>query len=72
MRKLFFALAAMMIMTAGTIVYESASFAQNSNSSTTNVGNSNKKGAMHGRRTHRRRHRRSRKPAASKTGNANQ
>jgi hypothetical protein len=72
MRKLFFALATMMVMTAGTVVYESASFAQNSNSSTTTIGNSNKTGAMHGRRRHRRRHRRGRKPAAAKTGNANQ
>ncbi len=61
-KSLFFALALMVVMGLGGLVYESAS-AQNTNSSTTSMGNMSSNKNMSGRRhrrgrRHGRRHRR--------------
>ena len=59
-KSLFFALALMMVMGIGGLVYESASAAQNTNSSTTSMGNMGSNNNMGGRR-HRRGHRHGRR-----------
>ena len=69
-KSLFFALALMVVMGIGGLVYESASAAQNTNSSTTmgNMGPKSNMGRRHRRhgRRHGRRHRR-----GGRTGNKN-
>lgn len=68
-KSLFFALALMVVMGLGGLVYESASAAQNTNSSTTmgNMGPKSNMGRRHRRgRRHGRRHRR-----GGRTGNKN-
>ena len=75
-KSFFFALALMFVMGLGGLVYENTSAAQNTNSSTTSMGNMGPKTNMgrrrhrrHGRR-HGRRHRRGRMEK-SKNKNAN-
>jgi hypothetical protein len=74
-KKLIMTLALIATMALGCLAFESSSFAQNANSSTTNKS---MEGSMSGKHMGRRRHRRARrhrhmgrKHAEMKTGNAN-
>jgi hypothetical protein len=72
-KSLFFSLALMVVMGIGGLVYESTAAAQNTNSSTTSMGNMGPKTNMGGRR-HRRRHGRRhyrRHRRGGRTGNKN-
>ena len=75
MKKTFFALALMAVVGLGGLVFENTSEAQNSNSSTTSMGNMGPKPNMGGRRGHprhgRRHGRRHRRSARKTTGNGN-
>ena len=74
-KSLFFALALMVVMGLGGLVYESTSAAQNTNSSTTSMGNMGSKPNAPGRhhrrhgRRHGRRHRRGGMGRMSKNSN---
>ena len=73
-KSLFLALALMAAMGLGGLVYESAAAAQNTNSSTTSMGNMGPKTNMGGRRhrrgrRHARRHRRGRMGRMPKNSN---
>jgi hypothetical protein len=73
MKKTLFALALMAVVGLGGLVYESASAAQNTNSSTTSMGNMGPKPNMGGRRGHPRHGRRHgrRHRRGGRTGNKN-
>ena len=74
-KKLFTALALMAAVAFGSIIFESASYAQNTNSSTTMSDTNKNMGRMGrmGRRRHRRARRHRRRGGMKKTtGNANQ
>ena len=73
-KSFFFALALVFVMGLGGLVYENASAAQNTNSSTTSMGNMGPKTNM-GRRRHRRGRRHARRHRRGRRGsnkNANQ
>lgn len=68
-KSLFFSLALMVVMGIGGLVYESTAAAQNTNSSTTSMGNiGGRRHRRHGRR-HGRRHRRGRMGRMPKNSN---
>ena len=71
MKKTFFALALMFVVGLGGLVYESASAAQNTNSSTTSMGNMGKNRTWAGRRHRRHGRRHGRRHRRGRTGNKN-